>query len=63
MTYLFIRVVKAYGLVAKDANGINDFISLFFCHLAFVHHLPCCSLVPSLYAYNINLPRASFRIP
>jgi hypothetical protein len=55
MTYLFIYVVRTHGLVAKNANGTSDPI-IFFCHHAFVHHLPCCSLVPLLYAYGINLP-------
>ncbi len=54
MTYLFIHVVKTCGFATKDSNGISDFVSL-FCHLVFVHHLPYCSLVPSLYAYGINL--------
>jgi hypothetical protein len=62
MTYLFIHLVKACGFVAKDSNGTNDLVS-FFGHLAFVHHLPCYSLVPSLYAYGINLPQAGFKIP
>ncbi len=29
MTYLFIRVVRARGLAAKDANGTSDPVSLF----------------------------------
>jgi hypothetical protein len=63
MTYLFIHVVRTCGLATKDANGINDPISFFFGHPAFVHHLPCCSLVPSLYAYGISLPQVGFKIP
>jgi hypothetical protein len=62
MTYLFIHVVKACGLAAKDSNGTNDLVS-FFCHPTFVHHLPCCLFVPSLYAYGINLPHVGFKIP
>jgi hypothetical protein len=62
MTYLFIHVVKACGLATKDSNGISALVNL-FCHPGFVHHLPCCSLVPSLYAYGINLPQVGFGIP
>jgi hypothetical protein len=29
MTYLFVRVVRARGLAAKDANGTSDPVSLF----------------------------------
>ncbi len=38
MTYVFINVVRAHGLVVKDANGIDESCKSFFCHHAFVHH-------------------------
>jgi hypothetical protein len=61
MTYLFVHVVKTCGLATKDLNGSSNLVR-FFCHPTFVHHLPCCSLVASLYAYGINLPQVEFKI-